>query len=90
LWSMVEACITSDNSDFSEPEERGDLLMRYAHIEELLEACFLLVGKRGGGAEKEGADEVGPEEDGGNGMPGSGEEDRKGILGSDEEDDEGG
>jgi len=44
LWCMVEACLTTDNSDFSEPEERADLLLRYKHFEELLEAGWLLVG----------------------------------------------
>ena len=47
LWSMVEACLTTDNSAFSEPEERADLLLRYRHFEELLEAGFLLAGVKG-------------------------------------------
>jgi len=42
LWSMVETCITTDNSEFSEPGDRADLLMRYRHFEELLEAGWLL------------------------------------------------
>jgi hypothetical protein len=42
LWSMVETCITTDNSEFAEPEDRADLLLRYKHFEELLEAGFLL------------------------------------------------
>lgn len=45
LWCMVEACLTTDNSDFSEPGDRADLLLRYKHLEELLEAGWLLVGK---------------------------------------------
>jgi len=44
LWSMVEACLTTDNSEFSEPEERADLLLHFRHFEELLEAGFLLAG----------------------------------------------
>ncbi|MDO6433876.1 hypothetical protein Q4E93_24935 [Flavitalea sp. BT771] len=44
LWSMVEACLTTDNSEFSEPEERADLLLRCRHFEELLEAGWLLAG----------------------------------------------
>ena len=47
LWSIVETCLTTDNSDFSEPEERADLILRYEHIEELLEASYLLWGKGG-------------------------------------------
>ena len=43
LWSMVEACLTTDNSDFSEPEERADLLLRYNDLEKLLEANYLLL-----------------------------------------------
>jgi hypothetical protein len=47
LWSIVETCLTTDNSEFSEPEERADLILRYEHIEELLEASYLLWGKGG-------------------------------------------
>lgn len=43
LWSMVEACLTTDNAEFSEPGERADLLTRYRHLEELLEAGWLLI-----------------------------------------------
>jgi len=43
LWTMVETCITTDNAEFSDPGERADLLTRYRHIEELLEAGWLLV-----------------------------------------------
>ncbi|HTI07424.1 MAG TPA: hypothetical protein VL832_02675 [Puia sp.] len=46
LWSMVEACLTSDYSDFSEPEERADLLLRYDHLEKLVEASYLLLKER--------------------------------------------
>ena len=46
LWSMVETCLTSDNSEFSEPEERADLLLRYEHLEKLVEACYLLLQAR--------------------------------------------
>jgi hypothetical protein len=55
LRTMVETCITTDNSEFSDPGDRADLLMRYRHIEELLEAGWLLVGAGGGqGREGEG------------------------------------
>jgi len=47
LWSMVETCITTDNSEFSEPGDRADLLMRYRHFEELLEAGWLLTEAKG-------------------------------------------
>jgi hypothetical protein len=42
LWTMVETCITTDNTEFSDPGDRADLLMRYRHFEELLEAGWLL------------------------------------------------
>lgn len=48
LWTMVEACLTTDNTEFSEPEERGGLLLRYKDLEELLEAVFLLLQQRQG------------------------------------------
>ncbi|MES1161103.1 MAG: hypothetical protein ABUM51_10125 [Bacteroidota bacterium] len=55
LWSMVESCLTSDHSDFSEPEERADLLLRYDHLEKLVEACYLLLEERKKKAAPEGS-----------------------------------
>jgi len=52
LWTMVEACLTTDHSDFSEPEERADLLLRYNDLEKLLEASYLLLQGRGGGGKE--------------------------------------
>ncbi|MHA4807910.1 hypothetical protein ACX0G9_07380 [Flavitalea flava] len=46
LWAMVEACLTTDNTGFSDPDERGGLLLRYKDLEELLEAAFLLLKHR--------------------------------------------
>jgi hypothetical protein len=43
LWAMVETCLTTDNTEFSDPGERADLLMRYKDLERLLEACTLLL-----------------------------------------------
>jgi len=43
LRTMVNTCITTDNAEFSEPEDRADLLTRHQHLEELLEAGWLLV-----------------------------------------------
>jgi hypothetical protein len=48
LWAMVEACLTTDNVVFGEPEERADLLLHYADLEKLLEACSLLLLHRDG------------------------------------------
>lgn len=53
LWTMVEACLTTDHSDFSEPEERADLLLRYNDLERLLEASYLLLQRRPSSGEKE-------------------------------------
>lgn len=43
LWTMVEACLTTDNAGFSDPEERGDLLLHYLDLERFLEAGALLL-----------------------------------------------
>ena len=43
LWAMVETCLTTDNAEFSDPDERGNLIQRYRDLERLLEAGTLLV-----------------------------------------------
>lgn len=43
LWAMVQTCLTTDNTEFCNPEERADLLLRYKDFERLLEACTLLI-----------------------------------------------
>jgi hypothetical protein len=43
LWAMVETCLTTENSEFSDPEERGNLLLQYRDLERLLEAGSLLL-----------------------------------------------
>ena len=45
LWTMVQTCLTTDNTDYGNPEERADLLLRYKDLERLLEACTLVVKK---------------------------------------------
>ncbi|HWK04506.1 MAG TPA: hypothetical protein VNS58_12785 [Puia sp.] len=57
LWTMVEACLTTDHSDFSEPEERADLLLRYNDLERLLEASYLLLQEREGQVSPEGQED---------------------------------
>ena len=42
LWMMVETCLTTDNAEFSDPEERANLILRYKDLEGLLEAGYLL------------------------------------------------
>jgi hypothetical protein len=42
LWTMVQACLTTDNEVFNEPTERADLLLRYEDLEKLVEAAWLL------------------------------------------------
>jgi len=43
LWAMVETCLTTENAEFSDPEERGNLLQRYRDLERFLEAGTLLL-----------------------------------------------
>jgi hypothetical protein len=42
LWTMVEICLTTDNAEFNDPQERANLLLRYDDLEKLLEATWLL------------------------------------------------
>ena len=49
LWAMVETCLTTDNTEFSDPEERGNLLQRWRDLERLLEAGTLLLQAHKGG-----------------------------------------
>ena len=46
LWTMVETCLTTDNTGFSDPEERGNLLLHYRDLQRLLEAGALLLQQR--------------------------------------------
>jgi hypothetical protein len=46
LWTMVEVCLTTDNVEFSDPEERANLLLRYNDLEKLLEAAWLILQRR--------------------------------------------
>ena len=51
LWAMVQTCLTTDNAEFSDPEERGNLIHQYKDLERLLEAGTLLVqGRQGNSA----------------------------------------
>jgi len=43
LWTMVETCLTTDNVEFSDPDERANLLLRYRELERLVEAVYLLL-----------------------------------------------
>lgn len=43
LWTMVETCLTTENTGFSEPEDRGNLLLHYRDLERLVEAGALLL-----------------------------------------------
>lgn len=47
LWSMVETCLTTENTGYSDAEERGNLLWQHRDLERLLEACSLLLENRG-------------------------------------------
>lgn len=43
LWTMVETCLTTDSAEFSDPEDRANLLLRYKDLEGLIEAGYLLL-----------------------------------------------
>jgi hypothetical protein len=45
LWTMVVTCLTTDNTEFSEPADRASLIMNYKNLERLLEAGTLLLEK---------------------------------------------
>jgi hypothetical protein len=53
LWTMVETCLTTDSTEFSDPEERANLLLRYKDLEGFLEAGYLLLLQHGAGREKD-------------------------------------
>jgi hypothetical protein len=46
LWTMVETCLTTDNTGFSDAEERGNLLLHYQDLQRLLEAGVMLLKQR--------------------------------------------
>lgn len=41
-WSQLEVCLTTDNTHFSDPGQRADLLYRHQQMEKVFEAIFLL------------------------------------------------
>lgn len=43
LWTMVETCLTTDNTEFGEAAERASLMMNCRNLERLLEAGTLLL-----------------------------------------------
>jgi hypothetical protein len=45
LWSMVETCLTTENTEYSDPGERANLLLNYRNLERILEAGILLLKK---------------------------------------------
>jgi hypothetical protein len=47
LWTMVETCLTTDNTGFSEAEDRENLLLHYQDLQRLLEAGVMLLKQRG-------------------------------------------
>ncbi|HWB90515.1 MAG TPA: hypothetical protein VG605_01630 [Puia sp.] len=57
LWNMVVTCLTTDNTEFSEPAERASLMMNYKNLERLLEAGSLLLEQYHAAAKKGGVRE---------------------------------
>ena len=52
LWAMVETCLTTENTEYSDPADRANLLLHYKNLERLLEAGTLLLRKyRAGGGQ---------------------------------------
>lgn len=52
LWSMVETCLTTENTEFSDPGERANLLLNYRNLERLLEAGTLLLDSHRAGSQR--------------------------------------
>lgn len=52
LWAMVETCLTTDNTEFSEPAERASLMMNCRNLERLLEAGTLILKRSLAAAQK--------------------------------------
>ena len=46
LYKIVEACLTTDNTHFNNPEQRADLLLLQVRIEMLLEAVSIITKMR--------------------------------------------
>lgn len=49
LWSMVETCLTTENTEYCDPGERANLLLNYRNLERILEAGILLLKKHRAG-----------------------------------------
>lgn len=45
LWTMVQTCLTTDNTEFEDPADRANLLLRYQDLQRLFEACTLVIKK---------------------------------------------
>jgi len=58
LWAMVETCLTTDNTEFSEPAERASLIMNYKNLERFLEAGAVLLEQYQATAQKDGGREA--------------------------------
>jgi hypothetical protein len=43
LWEMVETCLTTENTQFSDAEDRANLLHQYKDLERLLEATSIII-----------------------------------------------
>lgn len=43
LWTIVQTCLTTENTEFSEPAERASLMMNCKNLERFLEAGSLIL-----------------------------------------------
>ena len=46
LYEMIDASLTTDNSHFDDPDQRGVILLLQVRLEMLLEAVFLIAKQR--------------------------------------------
>ena len=49
LREMTEVCLTTENAEFAEPEQRANLLQQGRDMKVLLEAAWQLADRAGGG-----------------------------------------
>lgn len=57
LWAMLQTCLTTDNTEFSEPAERASLIMNCKNLERLLEAGSLILRNHHAATRPDGAGE---------------------------------
>ena len=54
LWTMLQTCLTTDNTEFSEAAERASLIMNCKNLERFLEAGSLILQNHRAGGRRSG------------------------------------